>query len=75
MAVSYNGLWKLLIDNNMKKMDLIEKIEISSSTLAKMSKGELVSMSVLEKICEKLNCDFGDIINYERKEVDKKDGV
>lgn len=71
MAVSYNGLWKLLIDKNMKKMDLIEKIEISSSTLAKMSKGEPVSMSILEKICDKLNCDFGDIINYERKEVDK----
>jgi putative transcriptional regulator len=75
MSVSYNGLWKLLIDKNMKKMDLIEKIEISSSTLAKMSKGEPVSMSVLEKICEKLNCDFGDIINYERKKVDKKNGI
>lgn len=75
MAVSYNGLWKLLIDKNMKKMDLIEKIEISSSTLAKMSKGEPVSMSVLEKICDKLDCDFGDIINYERKEVDEIDGL
>lgn len=67
MAVSYNGLWKLLIDKNMKKMDLVEKIGISSSTLAKMSKGEAVSMSIMEKICEELNCDFGDIINYERK--------
>ena len=45
MAVSYNGLWKLLIDKNMKKMDLVENenIGISSSTLAKMSKGETVS--------------------------------
>ena len=67
MAVSYNGLWKLLIDKNMKKMDLVEKIGISSSTLAKMSKGEAVSMTIMEKICEELNCDFGDIINYERK--------
>lgn len=67
MAVSYNGLWKLLIDKNMKKMDLVEKIGISSSTLAKMSKGEAVSMSIMEKICEELGCDFGDIINYERK--------
>lgn len=66
MAVSYNGLWKLLIDKNMKKMDLVEKVGISSSTLAKMSKGEAVSMSVLEKLCDKLDCDFGDIINYER---------
>lgn len=67
MAVSYNGLWKLLIDKNMKKMDLVERISISSSTLAKMSKGEVVSMTILEKICEELNCDFGDIINYEHK--------
>ena len=66
MAVSYKGLWKLLIDKNMKKMDLVEKNGISSSTLAKMSKGESVSMSIMEKICEELNCDFGDIINYER---------
>ena len=71
MAISYNGLWKLLIDKNMKKMDLVEKIGISSSTLAKMSKGEAVSMSIMEKICEELECDFGDLINYERKEENK----
>jgi len=71
MAVSYNGLWKLLIDKNMKKMDLVEKTGISSSTLAKMSKNEIVSMSVLEKICQALNCDFGDILNYEKKEADE----
>ena len=64
MAVSYNGLWKLLIDKSMKKMDLVENknIGISSSTLAKMSRGETVSMSVLEKICMELDCDFGDLI-------------
>lgn len=67
MAVSYNGLWKLLIDNNMKKMDLVERVGISSSTLAKMSKGEIVSLIVLEKICDELNCDFGDLISYDRK--------
>ncbi len=71
MAISYNGLWKLLIDKNMKKMDLVEKIGISSSTLAKMSKGAAVSMSIMEKICEELDCDFGDLINYERKEENK----
>ncbi len=71
MAISYNGLWKLLIDKNMKKMDLVEKIGISSSTLAKMSKGEAVSMSIMGKICEELDCDFGDLINYERKEENK----
>lgn len=67
MGISYNGLWKLLIDNNMKKMDLVERVGISSSTLAKMSKGDVVSLSVLVKICEELNCDFGDLISYDRK--------
>ena len=73
MSVSYNGLWKLLIDKNMQKMDLVnnEKIGISSSTLAKMSKGEPVTLSILEKICEELDCDFGDIINYVKKQDDK----
>lgn len=65
MVVSYNGLWKLLIDKNMKRMDLVNQVGISSSTLAKMGKGEPVSMEVLGKICDKLDCDFGDIISYE----------
>lgn len=75
MAISYNGLWKLLIDKNMKKADLMEKVGISSSTVAKMSKGEPVSLSILEKVCEKLDCDFGDIMNYERKKDGDNDGV
>lgn len=75
MAVSYNGLWKLLIDKNMKKMDLIDQVGISSSTLAKMSKGEAVSMSILEKICDKLDCDFGDIINYDRSKAGEQNEV
>lgn len=66
MLVSYNGLWKLLIDKNMKKMDLVQKVGISTSTLAKMGKGEPVSLEVLGKICDKLDCDFGDIINFTR---------
>ena len=50
MSVSYNGLWKLLIDKKMKKVDLINKLGISSSTIAKMTKGEIVSMNIMEKI-------------------------
>ena len=68
MAISYNGLWKLLIDNNMNKTDLMNKVKLSSSTIAKMSKGEPVSMQVLEKICENLDCDFGDLIHYEKNQ-------
>lgn len=68
MSISYNGLWKLLIDKNLKKVDLIERLEISSSTIAKMTKNEAVSLRVLEKICRELNCDFGDIIHYVKDE-------
>ena len=67
MAVSYNGLWKLLIDKNMKKVDMMNQVGISRGTVTKITNGELVSMKVLEKICEKLDCDFGDIVHYERK--------
>lgn len=72
MAVSYNGLWKLLIDKNMKKVDLIKKLGISSSTIAKMTKGETVSMSIIEKLCDELDCDFGDIIHYEKNKAGEK---
>ena len=50
----------------MKKVDMMNRVGISSSTVAKMTNGELVSMKVLEKICEKLDCDFGDIVHYEK---------
>ena len=68
MAISYKKLWKLLIDKNLKKVDLIERLEISSSTIAKMTKNEAVSLRVLEKICRELDCDFGDIIHYVKEE-------
>ena len=56
MSVSYNGLWKILIDRNMYRKDLAEKLNISSATIAKMGKGESVSMDVLERICTYLDC-------------------
>lgn len=49
MAVSYNGLWKILIDKKLQKKDLTEQLNISSTTIAKMGKGEKVSMDVLEQ--------------------------
>ena len=70
MSVSYKRLWHLLIDKDMKKVDMMDQVGISSSTVAKMSNGELVSMKVLEKICEKLDCDFGDIVHYKKEEKD-----
>ena len=53
---------------NLKKSNLIERLEISSSTIAKMTKNEAVSLRVLEKICRELDCDFGDIIHYVKDE-------
>ena len=49
VKISYNGLWKLLIDNGMQKKDLIDKIGVSSTTIAKMGKGEKVSLDVLRE--------------------------
>lgn len=71
MAVSYNGLWKLMIDKDMKKIDLINDLGISSSTVAKMTKGKAVSLTVLERICKELDCDFGDLISYDGHNADK----
>ena len=51
MKTSYNNLWKMLIDRNMQKKDLIDKLGISSTTIEKMGKGDKVSLDVLERIC------------------------
>lgn len=62
MAVSYNKLWKLLIDKNMKKKELGEAAGISNSLIAKLGKNENVTVEVLVKICEALNCNIDDIM-------------
>jgi DNA-binding Xre family transcriptional regulator len=75
MAISYNGLWKLMIDKNLQKKNLIEDLNISSATIAKMGKGESVSVDVLERICGYMGCNIGDIMSFEieeTKEVDEK---
>ena len=66
--ISYNKLWKLLIDNHMRKKDLKDQANISAVTMAKLGKNENVSLEVLVKICKVLRCDIGDvveIIDYE----------
>ncbi len=69
MTISYNGLWKLLIDKKMQKKDLISRLNISSATVAKMGKGESVSMEVMERICDYLGCNIGDIMSFEKEET------
>lgn len=62
MAVSYNKLWKKLIDKNMSKTQLIKKAQISTNAMAKLGKNEDVRVEVLVKICGVLNCSLDDIM-------------
>lgn len=64
MTISYDKLWKKLIDKKMTKNALRIKAEMSSSTMAKMSKNETVSMDVMLRICKVLDCEFDDILFY-----------
>ena len=64
MAVSYAKLWKLLVDKRMSKCSLRKAARISPNTMTKMRRDEPVMFSVLDKICETLNCDYGDIIGF-----------
>ncbi len=62
MSASYNKLWKLLIDKNMKKKDLMAVTGISQATIGKLGRRETVNSDVLVRICVALKCDIGDIM-------------
>ena len=62
MAVSYKKLWKLLIDKELKKKDLIEMADISKYTLVRLNRGDNISTETVAKICKALNCGFDDIM-------------
>lgn len=64
MAVSYNRLWKLLIDKNMSVAEMRRAADIAPNTVTRMKKDQEVTTSVLEKICAVLDADFGDIVEY-----------
>ena len=70
MAVSYNKLWKLLIDKGMTKTELRLQTDMSTATLAKMSKNEVVSMDVMLRICKVLDCNVGDIMVATKEYID-----
>ena len=63
MKVSYNKLWKLLVDKKMSKADLRKAAEIAPNTLTKMRKDEPVSIDVLLRICDKLDCNIGEMMD------------
>ena len=62
MSVSYNKLWKLLIDHGMNKSDLGKVGKMSPNTIARLGKNEMVSLEVLVRICQVLRCDIGEIV-------------
>ena len=67
MSVSYNKLWKLLIDRKMSKADLRKQAGIAPNTLTKLNRDEEVSLSVLKKICNTLQVDIGDVMEFTGK--------
>ena len=73
MATSYNKLYKLLIDKGMKKGDLCRASGVSKASIAKLGTGQSVSVSLLEKICCALECDYGDIMEYVPNDKARRD--
>ncbi len=64
MALCYKKIWKLLIARDMTRADLREATGVSPATFAKMSKGEPVGAGILDRICESMNCNIGDIVDH-----------
>ncbi len=71
MVVSYNKLWKLLIDRKMSAAELRRKTNISPNTMTRLRKDQEVTMQVIGKICEVLEVDVGDIMSYELEKDEK----
>ena len=64
MAISYNKLWKLLVDKKMSKADLRKAAGIASNTMTRLRRDEEVTLAVLNKICKTLEVDIGDIMEF-----------
>lgn len=64
MAISYNRLWKRLIDHDLNKTDMMHRANISTNVLARLGKGAPVSMESMEKICKVLDCNIGDVMEF-----------
>lgn len=74
-VISYNNLFKLLIDKGIKKTELAQMADISQTTLAKLSKNQYVSMDVLVRICDSLGCSFDAIVEIVHIEkIENKSG-
>lgn len=64
MAVSYNKLWKLLIDKKMSRAELRRAASISPNTMTKLTRDEEVSMAVMGRICDVLDTNIGDVMDF-----------
>ena len=67
VIISYNKLWKLLVDRKMSKADLRKKVGIAPNTMTRLRRDEEVTLSVLNKICVTLEVDIGDIMSFVRE--------
>ncbi|MGI6497523.1 MAG: helix-turn-helix domain-containing protein [Oscillospiraceae bacterium] len=72
MKIQYNKLWKILIDKNMKKVDLRDAAEISSNSIAKLGKNEPVRMDVLMKIAAALDCKIEDLFETVKDQAEEE---
>ncbi len=72
MAIDYSGLWKILIDRKMNKSQLKDAAHISTNAVAKLGKGEPVSLETLEKICIALECNIDDIMVFTISKSEEK---
>ncbi|MFR3980880.1 MAG: helix-turn-helix domain-containing protein [Oscillospiraceae bacterium] len=72
MSFSYKPLWKLLIDRDMSKKQLMQATGISKSTMDKMARGEQVSMDIVDRICNYFGCDVSDIMEHIKLECRNK---
>ena len=64
MSISYKPLWRLLLERDMKKLELRDLVGMSNNTLARLGKNEGVSMDVLERICVALDCRIEDVVEF-----------
>lgn len=64
MALSYSRMWKLLVDKKMSKADLRKAADIAPNTMTKLRRDEAVNLAILSRVCQVLDCDFGDIMEY-----------
>lgn len=65
MTVSYNGLWKLLRENGLRKQNLVDDVGVSPVTISRMGKGKMVNENVIDRICDYLKCQAKDIVEIQ----------